>query len=416
MSVHFVDFAVKFHHQGQDLWCDCESEFGEAEPQSIDVQCLDSIANIQSLHSIQSEQKLKEIGRRLFACVFHSDLYDAYLKAKSGVQNKENKGLRICIHVKHDHWLNTIPWEILHDGEEFIALNPLTPIVRYVPQNKKLPSYTIDGKPRLLFSMASPVDAPQLSLTSEKEVVQAAVEESGFQNGFLVLEHTNEAGESSITRNINRAAAKNNPIHIWHHCGHGALKQLDPLADPEFVLWLEDGHHKKVEVPITRIASAVNPHLRLIILSVCRSGDLTGLGTHLANLNVPYVLGYRNRIEDSHALAFVEELYAGLFYQPLEWCVTQGRRELYRRETFAWFSPILYTHTSSSVLLKQEHTQPRDVQRSIEDERRRIKADIYEDTIYGTPDGDIKLTREDIEARIVKNTYDFRKRKSEDDE
>ena len=111
-----------------------------------------------------------EVGRRLFSHLFGKEIARYFWKALEEV--KDDGGLRVLLRFDKDDWLQDLPWELLHDGSWPLALNPATPIARYIemPWPVRVPRLR-DGI-RVLFTTACPPGTRPLDLGAEERKVR----------------------------------------------------------------------------------------------------------------------------------------------------------------------------------------------------------------------------------------------------
>lgn len=355
MAIQFDDFVIHFRPYQDDYMVYSESDNGGDPPEVVLSRTMAGkfILLGQGIRSHKyTFDEVRQYGKDLFNAIFQSSLRLAYIRALTTALNQK-RGLRLVLKFDESHVLQEIPWEILHDTREFIAIDPLTPIVRYMRQGMPIRPRQKQPPLRVLFTTACPKGVQPLNLSTEEAFLREA------------LKTTSDHIQLVVERNISldrlhhvllRAQNIGHPFHIWHHAGHGGI-----LPNERFVLALEEaGQQQLVELSQIEPLAAVCPDLTMIVLNVCHGAAPRGLAAQLAQVNVPVVIGFHNAVKDAHALIFARELYATLLDAPPEMAVGLVRNRLYIENKvdggLDWMLPIVYSRSTSDTFLAQSQT------------------------------------------------------------
>jgi hypothetical protein len=346
------DFILIFMANDTDYLVRAEcSLVGEAGPRAIkrtDLANLSLVGERLTSGDINDIASAGQIGRALYQIVFQNDLHELFQRALAVVSDR-SAGLRTLLKFKQAPELYEIPWELLHNGQQFLVTNPATPIARYLEQTHKVESLEIEPPLRVLFTTACPKDRPSLDLATEERNVRTALEPLG---GAVELVVERRVSLDRLRHALMRAQNRERPFHIWHHCGHGEL--LSHNGAVFFGLVLEDRNAAQW-VDVAQVSTLVRAcsSLRMVTLNVCHGGSSVGLGPALASLNVPCVISFRSSILDQMALIFAEAFYEAILHNPVDVALGQARMALLAKDSRSldWALPLLFLRTTNPVLM-----------------------------------------------------------------
>jgi hypothetical protein len=247
-----------------------------------------------------------------------------------------------------------VPWELLYDGTDFIALSQQTPISRYlqIATGRRAPEVRIPL--RVLLTSSSPIGLTRIDSRREQSEIERAL---GPLVAMGILEiFVTDAELESVRQALRDSAARDRPIHIWHFIGHGVF---DEEHDTSFLI-LESSNgleHMVSGFELGTLFSAAT-ELGLVVLNACEgalagSGDpFAGVATALVERGVPAVVAMQSEITDAAGIVFAEELYTGLSTGlPVDLAVTEARRALFFRPNYVeWAAPVLFLRASEPTL------------------------------------------------------------------
>ncbi|NLZ04337.1 MAG: tetratricopeptide repeat protein [Phycisphaerae bacterium] len=300
-------------------------------------------------------ERITVFGKKLYDRVFTPAIKDLWDKAKH-----ESDFLVLCIRidpVAKD--LETLPWETLHDGHEFLAAGAKTAVSRLpldVEIQESLPAVPTPLK--MLALMSSPLDLQEnerLQIEREQEILLQAVNAPSGQ-GKLLLELEDEAKLAVLESSLEGGC------HILHYSGHGIAPESGGG------LLLEDGQGKRRPTAVAEIMQSLEKAehaLRLVVISGCQTcKTLSARGFHdlargLLRRGIPATIAMQFSISDAAGLIFAQELYPRLVEgQRLDAAVSAARRTLLHQDDVRIkadaFAPVLLAANS----LPLETTQP----------------------------------------------------------
>lgn len=290
-------------------------------------------------------------GRSLFALVFQGSMNDLYHRCIAAADAK-NSSVRISVRSDNAAVLQEVPWELLHDGRNFVALNSNTQIHRHLLQlsARSNTSHKAPEVVRLLLTSSCPNDFPSLDYRGEEHALRQAIKQNDRTIEITVKHH---ASYTDIAHRLLRAEGQGRPFHIWHHSGHGGEESPGtPYAIYRLILEDEAGQGKAIESSqLTAMLDSCRG-LRVSVLNACDGDSVSGLAVELARFNIPAVVGFRGRLGDEVAIAFTRSFYSDLLNIGVERSVGQARLQLnadFGMESLAWCLPMLFLRPDSDV-------------------------------------------------------------------
>jgi|GEM_PF-4623062 len=338
------DFVIDFVEAGDRFTAVLNGQYREAAA-VMEWSKLDGM--IQKLKRAMDggggEAELIEAGKGLFNWLFDGTSRDV-LVGTTG--NTRQQALRILIKLSLGSRLETVPWEILHDGFRFLAREPRCAVVRYFRSGLDVPEFQVDPPLRILITTACPQGVEAVNLESGVKAVKDAYK--GFES-VVKVEVVPDVSLKHLARLWSDAEKQGRPPHIWHHWGHGHVSNIG--ESPRFVLLLE-GEGEAGLATVDQISEVVGtcPDLRMVILTVCHGSSSLGLAPELARLNVPVVVGFPEKVAVDLAESFSVEVHRSLLKIPVEFAVSHARRALRIRD-LDWSQPVLISRRRDKGLI-----------------------------------------------------------------
>lgn len=292
-------------------------------------------------------ERLKTLGSKLFHNVFTPDIQ----KIWKGFKEKCDF-LILCIRIAPEAGgLEILPWETLHDGEEFLSAGAKTGVCRLpldIALQNELPA--VPSPLKMFALMSSPLDLTEnerLAIEREQEILLQAVN-TPVEQGRLDIEFEDEAKLPVVEKCLE------DRYQIFHYSGHGI-----PPEDGGGLL-LEDALGKKRAMTVTEVLQMLQKgekDLRLAVISGCQTArtlhvsGFRDLARGLVQRNIPAVLAMQFSISDDAGLLFAETLYPSLIEgQMLEIAVSASRRILLQSDSMHVrtdaFAPVLFLSNS----------------------------------------------------------------------
>lgn len=336
--------------------CEGVGETPKPHPKTS-LQALSGLAGRagRAVAATASPARLRRLGKDLCDRIFAAANRDLLLRALAHAEARE-KALQVVVHCSAGSVVERLPWELLHDGRRFLAMDPRCSVVRYFDEPLPVRELAVAPPLRVLVTTASPPSLEELDLEAEGTAVREA-----YDGDRSVVEVT-VAHRISLHRLgdlLRRARLDGRPFHVWHHCGHGGLVHGE--RGPEFRLFFE-GTAAQPYANVEQLGTLIgqNPELRLAVVAACYGGSAFGLAPELARLSLPAVVGFPGRIADAAARRFSFVLHQCLPRLPIELAVGEARRAMLidRPGTLDWALPLLFSRrTDRGPILEMEIPQ-----------------------------------------------------------
>jgi hypothetical protein len=305
------------------------------------------------LRSESAELRLaREVGRRLFEAVFVGPVRDALAHSRAGLHREQRLRLRLRAPAR----LAQLPWELLHDGTEFLALSDDLALTRYLELRGGSLVSRPDRPLQIVVVLACPPGQRPLDLERELRLIEAAMQER-IELGDAVLEVIRGPDTLGKLRRRLRSAT---PTHILHVLCHGDVDQRTRCG----VLFFEDqiGDTHRVSAETLRLhIRRQRGRTRLVVLNACLgafSGDddpFGSVGAALVEAGVPMVIAMQFAIDEDAAARLAGTLYAELADgRPVDAALAEARLALYEQDTFRldWAIPVLFARGENWTLLE----------------------------------------------------------------
>jgi len=345
------------------------SDFLDAENEYLRAQdyLVDSPAGTHFAPSMR-----QTLGGKLFAWLFpNRETFSVFAEARRTQR-------RVDIELRFDAdsaLVNALPWELIHDGKDFIVAGGRGTLQRLLTFDGFMPPcppVTVDPL-RVLLISPRPGDVPRLG---DAEV--AALQR--IENVELMpLDGQTTAHLSDYLDRLSNADAP----HVIHFDGHGTYgrrcnnclrisgrraaacftcKSPDLDDDPEGFLAWEDERGNVDWVSARKLADQLglatgeaDLPLRLVLLSACSSAvaiggesAFSGIAQRLIRAAVPSVVAMQFRIDTAAATKFTGRFYRNLSIgTPLSQAVARARTEL-DLERDQWYRPVLYLRAADN--------------------------------------------------------------------
>ena len=365
-EIEYLDFEISVQKAGENEYLvraqsgDDEAEvrfispFNEDKRALIDATltkvALRSSAKTRS-SSAPEVRKMKEVGATLFEHAITGPVREFYYKCQ-GQADQQGKGIRWRLSL--DSSIDDLPWEFMYLQDEFLALNPRSPVVRYIKGAGRVAPLKAELPLRLLVVIASPSDEIPLDTSAEKERIAAALQPLTAQG---MIEVTYIEGPDTWERLLE--ALLPNRTHILHFIGHGAFDE----AMGEGVLVMEDAEGRATRIDSERLRVLVQgkSKLRLVVLNSCLGTEgsdaqpFSSMAAGLVRSGIPAVIAMQFEISDNAARKIAQTFYTSLALNlPVDAALTEARRKIFLsdRDSLEWATPILYMQVPNGQLFE----------------------------------------------------------------
>jgi CHAT domain-containing protein len=322
---------------------------------------------------------LEELGRQIFDLVLPGHV-------QTDLRNRE----QLFVEIGTDDALLHYPWELMHDGEDFLCLKHF--VGRFVNLDRTLelngptpygPGFDLGDLRVLLISVPRPtprgqVEFPRLqAVESESQAIVETLGAAGLRAEYLA---DRRATRTEVLRALRR------PWHIIHFAGHASF---DPADARRSSLMLDDEN-----ISVGALTAALRTQRAVLcVVNACETtrgraqeetgdtmrggaqpGDAAGrqaetwtdqyniYGLARAFLETgSYLLGSRWMLNDTSAEVFARAFYSGLLIdgRPIGCAITAARkavRDAADADDFSWASYVYYG--DPRVCVKRETFEP----------------------------------------------------------
>jgi len=303
----------------------------------------------------------KLLGEQIRQILFPGEVWERFKDSRREIQ--ANRGLRVRIQLdKNAPELGIIPWEYcFHQAwNEFFALRPTLPIVRYIGMDYDPPDLG-PRRPRLLVAMASPDhdDLAALDEAGEESQVRALLASlAGQIDADFLPEATYErVKELLLTPNLEER------YDIFHFLGHGLRHEESGRG----ALAFEDENGKLDEIDHEELKVLLqDAGVKLVVLTACETamhaeGDIfKGVGQALVQSGIPAVIAMQFLLEYGMARHFIYEFYSSLASgEVLDTALTYARMKVHKEEQqkISWGIPVLFMQSRDGRIWLRENAQ-----------------------------------------------------------
>lgn len=313
---------------------------------------------------VRQQQRYNDImryGQRLYKDVFgNGRAFQRHLKSSKHLENGMKLVLRLH-NTASELW--NIPWEYMHDGEQFLSIEAGYPIIRQ-PQTVKLQTGKLRQATlplRILVVISDPIDAVPLNIDHEITIIKNAVKDAEAK-GRVIVDYVEEGSLYNLEIMLHE-----DEYHVLHYTGHGGMTAQGSC------LVMENAEGRGEPVFINQLLPIIKQHnsMRLVVLSGCQTGmidetqAMSGIATGLLQA-VPAVVSMQFSILDRSAQLFAENFYGSIGRgKSLDDSIHAARMTMYanNKALADWGVPSLYTHEESMRLIsenmKQADNKPR---------------------------------------------------------
>ncbi len=263
-----------------------------------------------ALRGKQVEDLLVVVGKRLYEAAFGNSSAKGILHAW-----QQQLGGQRQISITSDiPGVLSLPWELLHDTEGFLALrkpDPVSIVRRLAQSGTSAESATFELPLRILLVTARPEDAGFIDPRSIAHGLLDALEEF-IAAGAIELEFLRPATMSALRERLKNTVR---PIHVLHFDGHGKFDELEKQG----MLAFEDEEGLLDSVKAQDLAQVLQESgIRVVILNACQSAQgaeddaFSSVAARLLRSGIDAVIAMSASILVTSATRYVEAFYRAL--------------------------------------------------------------------------------------------------------
>ncbi len=292
---------------------------------------------------------LERVGSALFQALFPMPVIRVYIAVQARLA--EDEGLRLRLHLPPE--LDRLPWELLYYPPDYLAIDPRSPVVRFLDLPDTPRPLATEPPLRLLHLIAAPVDAPPLDAEAEERLLRAALSELADRVEIVPA----RPGTLAALRNGLRSGCQ-----ILHFSGHGGI-----AAGEGYLLFENDEGHGVALNGDTLAQLLRGTNVRLAVLNACESAlaaegeAFGGVASALVRARLPAVIAHQYPMPDRSATTFSTEFYRALAAgMPVDASVGEGRKavmvelEPAWRDRVDWATPVLFMRAPDGRILALE--------------------------------------------------------------
>ncbi|HYN90118.1 MAG TPA: CHAT domain-containing protein, partial [Ardenticatenaceae bacterium] len=252
----------------------------------------------------------RQFGRRLYDTIFAGPVGDLW-RARRAERRRQPLRLLLRPDPESVRPLLNLPWEYLHDEDDFLALDWRTPLARLPWSLSTEPLPVLDEPLRLLVLIAAPHGLDQhqvLNTAREEDLVLAALGEAR-RAGRLQIEFAPSGSLETL-----ETALRDFDPHVLHFVGHGVF--VDALDTGVLLMEQRDGRERQVpNAEFARLVERRARSLRLVFLSACqsavapRTGGYADLAPRLLAAGIPAVVAMQFSVLNRSAMEFGATFY-----------------------------------------------------------------------------------------------------------
>jgi len=289
-------------------------------------------------------ENLKKIGGRLYKSIFSAKIKEHFERCLEIA--KRTCGLRIEL-IIDPLYLRCLPWELMHDGKDFLALSTVTPIVRTIFQTEVQEFREISFPLGIFFVAASPVGPHDpIDVGGEIRLLCKGISKE-IEEGKVFLQCY---GAKKIKSRDFLDDVKSKRFNVLHISSHGKfVKEIDKQ-----LLQLEDEEGKPFLVSVEALGEWLrDSSVQMVFLDACETGvgsvrtPLADLGYVFLDKGVGAVVAMQFSVPVSCANTFCHTFYSQLVEgEPIEFCLSQARTRIvhpvFGLDAVDWAIPVLY--------------------------------------------------------------------------
>lgn len=294
---------------------------------------------------IAQGQDAKKLGQMMRDLLLPDRIGEIFF-ANMNSMRRQGKGLRIRLRIDPPE-LSKLPWEYVYGGDEFgfFALDPRTPLVRYVARPFQTSTLAVPNPMKVLLAIAAPSDQAPLSVDEEERRVRSWLNVMGDRVQLRVVRQA--------TPQRVQAALSDSP-HIFHFIGHGEF--IEGMGK---LVFENDFGHSELRDSEQMKVMLRGRDVKVVILNACKSaaGDahaaFAGVAPALVQADIPAVIAMQFNVPDKTAVGFTHDLYRYLMSgYPLDQAVTEMRSGAFNNanDKYFWGIPALYMRSPDGRL------------------------------------------------------------------
>jgi WD40 repeat protein/CHAT domain-containing protein len=323
----------------------------------------DTLKELTSQTASVTSDAIQKLGKDLYNALFSDrDIFCAFGKEQGSFGNVS---LRLQIEPAE---LAVLPWETLHDGNDWLSAQSTAPLVRKLAlsnNRKPLQMLKIKGALRILFVGASPKGLEPLNI----EVIADGLE-TLLVNSINYKQIVFDKLLNATLEDLQQTLLKE--YHIVYFAGHGSPEGIF-LDDGQGEALKKDGKeigrgYKSLVSAETFSQALTGKQTRLVYLAACNTSKTTegnlllkGFAKGLARSNLPAIVAMQYPINDRQANPLTTQFFAALAAgRPVDTAMAEARAVMIKKGHLNRdvFSPVLFLQTDNGALFQKAKSWP----------------------------------------------------------
>lgn len=262
------------------------------------------------------------------------------------------EGVRLRLFLR-DEEVAAIPWEAAKVGEGRPGLRLQTPLVRYVPAERKIDVLRVNGPLRLLVILGPSAEIGLEALESNRERAELEEALAELQATGRVQLYWLEG--TAVSRNGLQDRLRRVQPHLLHFVGHGEYDETRGRGSLAFARE-QDGIFEKDWVTTEELSILLDGlNIRFGLFNACQTGRGAGGVAHaLVRSSLPAAVGMQADVPDRAAIAFAGGFYRALADRwPVDAAVVEARKSVQNEvglDAPWWALPVLYMRAEDGKL------------------------------------------------------------------
>ncbi|MCC4765529.1 tetratricopeptide repeat protein [Methanosarcina sp. DH1] len=315
--------------------------------------------NAEAREEKDREEPHVEFGKMLYSKVFSGQLGEYFNNSIKEAQ-ENGSGLRISLRFGENvPEISALPWEYLHDDEDFLIRRRNILISRLPAGVKKKKLEPLDSVLRMLVIISGPDDPiiSPLNTEKEQEIILEAVDKLQ-RDQKIKVDFTEDATFENVEGYLNEQ-----DYHIIHFTGHGIS------IDGKGHLVFENEDQKARLIDNKTLSDLFSERgIRLVVLSSCESakgsnkeafGDLASM---LSKEGIPAVVAMQYSVIDDVAIKFAYNFYRAIASgKPVDLALKEARlvmKNLENGNGLDFATPVLYLSDCNCVNVENLKPEP----------------------------------------------------------
>lgn len=348
-----ADFPVTAYGDGTgDVSSDFVPLFTPAQVQAV-VEAMS-----EQHPTAEQQEAARDWGQKLFNGLFSGELLRTYYLKQGWVAN-EGRHLRLRLRLADDARLDglplrQVPWELLHDGRDFLGLRRDHSIVRHPETDEPAGPLPVKRQLRVLVAAASPGDQIGLPEGFELGALYTGVQQLAPRLAVDGLDDPPSTFDA-----LKHRLAEIHPCHVFYFTGHG---------EPGGLVFEKDDGTSDARSAGEVAALLMGQEVRLVVLNACYGAqapapDIASVAQALVEAGLPAVVAMQSAILTGKvwyapAVRFANEFFFHLALGwPVDACVTEARLQMQNAlpESFQWATPVCFMRAGDGRLFSFEN-------------------------------------------------------------